>query len=231
MSARFTGRQLLCAALGVWGLGGPARAEVLDFEFITPPFAYHTSFTHGDYIFSGNGGVATAAADPSVNPAPSGNGTTFYSALSSSDVVLQRTDGLAFDLHGFDTGVFMPGQVPAGTAAGLLFARATNAFGQTVVQSWDFGTSAGDGSFAFRSIGSGLSAFRNLTQVHFFACLYGAFGTGCVPPLADSGLAEFALDNLNVTAVPEPAGYALMGAGLAALIAWRRRPRSVDARP
>lgn len=228
MSARFTGR-LLCAALSAWGLLGAARAEVLDFEFVTPPFAYHTSFTHGDYVFSGNGAVATAAADPSVNRPPTGNGTTFYSALVSSDLLLRRTDGQAFHLHGFDTGVFMPGLVPAGTTAGLLFASATNAFGQTVVQSWDFGTSAGDGSFAFRSIGAGLSAFRNLTQVHFFACLYGASGSGCVPPLADTGLADFALDNLNVTAVPEPASYALMGAGLAAVIAWRRR-RSLDAR-
>lgn len=51
-------------------------------------------------------------------------------------------------------------------------------------------------------------------------------GYGCSTPsscVANGGLSNFALDNIQVAEIPEPAGFALFGLGLAGMAALRRR--------
>lgn len=84
--------------------------------------------------------------------------------------------------------------------------------------------------------GSGAFSFSNFTVPASFAAekfaflqIYGAYcpagTTTCSSFTTDK--AQFALDNLNITAVPEPGTWGLMGLGLAGIAAIARRRRAV----
>ena len=211
------------SALSALTLTGPVQAQVIDFESQAQDiYADGSSVTQAGFAFTqvGDFGVVADAGSFLIAQAPLGNDTQFYSVLNDSQLAVTRGDGVAFDLNGFDAGFVSPAPQDAGVVAGRLVLVGTKAGGMSFTTSWEFGASDANGNFSFEHFASGLGEFRNLSSVAFMACVYVA-GGGCVNP-ADN-LAQFALDNVAVTAVPEPSTYALMALGLCGIAAYSRR--------
>jgi hypothetical protein len=216
-------RLLAGAAFGLLGLLGSAQADIIDFESLPADSLFGSGATFNQatfYQFTQNGdfGGAFTAAGLAVALPPSGNATQFYGALNDSSLSFTRTDNNRFSLDGFDAAYLSPFPQDEGTSAGRIFVTAINTNGQTLSTSFDFGTAAADGSYSFFSF-SGLSGFTDLTSVTFVACVYE--GDGCVNPGANAS--QFALDNVIVTAVPEPSTYAMMVLGML-VVGWSCRP-------
>jgi hypothetical protein len=224
-------RRVLSGALvGVFGLLGQAQAEILDFENTNPPapglFFAGDSLQQSHYNFTVNadtGLVDTIVGFTGGLTPPSGNSTNFYSGFNDGSLTLTDSFGVGFNLSAFDAGFIGPIPVLEGTSAGRIVVDAVTLAGVHVIDSFDLGVSSADGSFAFQSFSGFGTAFTNLASATFFACIYDGLG-GCINPVADN-LAQFSLDNVNVTAVPEPSTYALLLLGLAGFAVHRRRER------
>ena len=215
-------RTLSALLVGLFGLAGAANA-VVDFE-TSPPLLVDDgeSFTDNGFTLtqSGSFGVVDSAVSFFGGIAPSGNATQFYGGLNDSSVILARSDNSLFRLSGFDAGFIEPVFQDPGVSAGRIVVVATGALNETIIASFDLGLSGNDGSFAFLTFdhAADFLPFLTLKSAVFFACVY--VDASCVHP--DQNLAQFALDNINVVAVPEPSTYALLMLGVAALT-YRRR--------
>lgn len=219
----------IVAVMGMIGAVPGAHAALLGFESVSPGLQFSgDSFTEGAYRWTvgGSFGDVDTAAAFSLNTlalAPTGNATQFYSGLNDSRITLTRSDGQAFRFTGFDAGFITPTPQASGVLPGQIVVLGSDVSGTPIVQNWEFAPSGAGGSFAFKSYGGAddFSNFANVTSVTFTACVFSSTSSLCRNP-ADN-LAQFAIDNVNVAAVPEPAAWALMGLGVAAL-ALRRRP-------
>jgi hypothetical protein len=219
-------RLLSGVAFGLFGLLGSAQADILDFESLPADslFTSGDTFTQSTFWrFTQNGdfGLATTAAAFSVALPPAGNDTQFYSVVNDASLSLGRTDTSAFAITGFDVSFLAPVPLDPGTSAGRLFLFATDTSGNSLFNSWDLGVSADDGTFSFQSFDFGIGPFTSLTSATFVACGYEF--DGCLNPFQNA--AQFALDNVRVIEVPEPAAYALLALGLFGVAVCGRRVR------
>lgn len=221
------GRALAVASLGAFAWSAPVQAALLDFENVSP-----ASFLYGDgetfmqsgFSFTSQGDFGTVgdAASFVVAQAPSGNATSFYSALNDSRLLLDRTDGATFDIFSFDAVFVAPAPLGADVAPGRIVLLGSRSGAQPLFQSWDLAASDASGHFAFSRYTTDFDGFRDLTSASFFACTF--VGDGCVG--SSMNLAQFSLDNIrtdNLPAVPEPSTYALFAVGLAGVMALARR--------
>lgn len=150
--------------------------------------------------------------------APSGNATQFYFNSNDGALRLAQTGGGAFDLMGFSA-AFVPLD-PASAQATVIVARGTLQNDSLVSAVWQFAPS-NTSSFPFTAYaGAAFSAFNNLKQVDFYACSW-VGGVACGAPTQNNG--QFAIDNISVSAVPEPGAALLLALGLAGLALHRRR--------
>jgi hypothetical protein len=208
---------LFAAAL----LAPAAHAEVIDFEPASLAGVYlpGESFSQGGFVLTAlnDFGLVDTTAALGMQ-APTGNSTQFYFASNDGYLRLSTSNGLGFDLNGFDT-AFVPLDPPS-LQPTVLRALGTRQDDSTVQTFFSFPGNGSTGYF-FGMYGLGSPAgFTNLKHVEFQACSF-VNGLFCNEPTANNG--QFAIDNINVTVVPEPGAALLMALGLAGLALRQRR--------
>ena len=193
----------------------PAHADIISFEAAATAGLYFPgdSFSEGAFrltALNDFGIVDTAAA--LGTQAPTGNATQFYFASNNGALRVASTSGLGLNLAGFSA-AFVALDPPS-LQSTVLVARGTLQNNSTVTASFAFGSSSST-NFPFVSYsGASLAAFSNLRQVEFFACSW-VGGVACSEPTANNG--QFAIDNINVSVVPEPGAAVLLALGLAGM--------------
>ena len=212
---------------------------VLDGDYFSQGTATQGSFTFGiydvhnaspfpDYALVGalaNGGDATTCLD---GLCPRGNTSNFMETVNDGVFFLNH-GGAKLTLNSFDAAFLAPAGVSIGTGtAAYLAVESDRSDGTYAVGIFALaGPTAGNTSFASYLAdnatiigGTGSLTSGDITSIYAYAyyCNSGScnFGT------SDRG--QFALDNLSISAVPEPSSWLLLAAGLGALgVASRRR--------
>jgi hypothetical protein len=223
-------RRLLGAAAlaAAFGLPMAHASTVIDFEpaeltgFYLPGDAFsQAGFTLTTMVDFGIVDVASGLGGSS----PTGNATQFYFNSNDGKLSLAASDASLFSLDGFSA-AFVPLD-PASLQVTVIVATGTKADNSTVSTWFAFAPSAGS-HFPFASYTNAVDfgAFSGLKSVEFKACsLVG--GLTCTQATQNNG--QFAIDNILVTAVPEPTAALLISLGLVGISGLARRARR-DAR-
>jgi hypothetical protein len=213
----FTSAVILAAALSPQA----QAATVIDFEApsLTGLYFDRESFEQSGFRMTVDydaGTVDMAAALGTA--APTGNATQFYSQLNEGGLFVQRSNGDLFSLNGFDA-AFVP-LIPEASGATVIVAVGWNPGNLT--QFSDFGAAwLFSRSFSSYNDPDDFADFSRVRRVEFFACTYDGSGI-CASPIQNNG--QFSIDNISVTAVPEPSITVMLSLGLLglALLAKRR---------
>lgn len=242
-------KKLLCA--GVFGaMAASAQAEVLTFDaaqnVVTPVLAagdtvYNTDdrFTEGMFTMQVNnnptsmpgeyGGVG--AMIDSNNPfactliaCPEGTGSIYFAGLNDGWLNITISGAAGFRVAGLDYAFVAPLMGLENFSYGRLMLTGTTAAGTTITTGADFAGQNGAGRFMFDAF-TVESAFRNttLTSLSLGACLFDMNGDCVFTREVVQNQAQFAVDNIDLSVIPEPSSYALMLLGLAGLGAFARR--------
>jgi hypothetical protein len=217
----------------------PAHADILDFESLTPgPVGFADVLEHKGYLLSGDSALEDALPGDLVGgimngsrptecmrlTCPTNNNSHYYAGLDDGVMVMSRADHKAFSLQSLDVsmigsnfGFAMP------YVAGVLRIQA---FRADYSYDWfDIDLHAHAKDVFFESVNTGAFGNQQFVAMAFFGfnC---DFDGNCLAFENNQG--QFAIDNLNVniSAVPEPAGSAMMGAGLLFMGAIARRRKN-----
>jgi hypothetical protein len=219
----------------------PAMADTINFESIgSTTFGGTEIFNEGRYTLevidtpiapggTGSAGAIGNGSDPylcDVASCPTGNSSYFYMGVNDGSLKISRSDHLAFSLSTLDYAFLAPVGGLQGYSFGQLTVSGITVAGSSVLATFDFPALVGGSSpFETANLYSqfGKTLFSNVT---ISSCLFD--GNACVSP-ADNQ-AQFTLDNVVLTAVPEPETYAMLGLGLAAisLVARRRAKKQAN---
>lgn len=218
------------AVCGTIGTAPSALADTINFEGLdNVGFVMDGGqFTHAGYVFSGQfvgapeegGGLVGAVLDGADGSlcldggltCPGNNASHYYGGLN--DGVLHMTSsssGASIRLTEFDASFIGGQQAAFPDVSGLLMVRGWRADGSNFDELYSlanpvFGFAHYQTSSAFRA--------NDFVQLSFisYAC---NFDAECFA--FESNMGQFGLDNLAVSAVPEPSIYLMMGLGLGML--------------
>jgi len=219
----------------------PATATVVNFESLSPDAIYGDGDTLLDagYMLravdnhaglSGAVGLVANGMDPTtcwLGGCPTNNTSHYYVGLNDGGVTFEKNDGGLFRLQSLDYGFVAPfGGLP-NFSYGRLMLSGKLANGGVIDTAFDFPgmDDSGNPLFDTATLGSAFasSALNSLT---IRACLFDGIG-GCTvaQDWYDPSIyqAQFAIDNVNLAAVPEPGSLALLGLGFSALALRRRK--------
>ena len=234
---------LIASAFTCLGMA-PATASTITFESLLPS-AHDSGVTLDEAGYSmllvegpvaaylglvGATGTVVNGGDPfscDVAVCPSGNSSNYLTVLNDGAVTLTRANHNGFfTLLGLDFAFVTPAPVVDGNY-GLLQLAGITSDGHSVSTALNFPGQDGDGTFTFGSATLD-PAFRALvfSSLTINACLFIEPGT-CSNSVDSPAFneAQFALDNILLGEVPEPASILLAGMGVAALGWSRRRAR------
>lgn len=242
-------------ALGLMASAAQAATVTFDGvqNVVTPQLAagdtaYNTgdAFTANDFTFRTNNGPGVDAADfglvgaifNTANPTnctiiecPSGGTGLYYAGMNDGALNIANTfitpNVAGFRLAGLRYSFVAPVGGLANGSYGQLVLTGTTQAGVTLTSNLDFAGQDGTGRFSFTSAGAG-DAFGGtiLTSLSINACLFDGSGACSIDRSVTMNQAQFALDDLNLTEVPEPASVGLMLLGLAGLGSVSRRRRN-----
>lgn len=242
--------KLTAAALGALAVmsAAPAMAgTTIDFESTGPSIYGGTEVFHvAEYALTvidtpasgpGGTGFAGAVGDGSdeylcaIAACPTGNASHFYMGVNDGSLKVERADSRLFQVSSLDYAFLAPVGGLASFSYGQLTLVGVKSDGVAVSYAYDFPVldTVGASPFVSLSLAStlGNTYFSSLT---IGSCLFDGNGA-CYSPLPGAeNQSQFALDNLQVAAIPEPETYAMMGLGLG-LVGWmsRRRARASKA--
>lgn len=229
---KFLKNALLVAALAA---SGAASAAVITFDGLTPDV-----FNGGDPITEGpahmtvlGNGFSAAVINTATDQytcfivaCPTGNASNFFVGLNDGGLSLKLDQ--PFRLTQLDFAFVLPVNQLVNFNVGQLQLKGLTTAGVTTTISRDFSGQDVNGNFSFSSwTVNNTFATTAFTEISFSACLFTSGGSCSSDPAVTQNMAQFALDNINVTAVPEPTTWALMGLGLAGIGAISRRRQSV----
>lgn len=242
-----SGRKTLFSAIATLALlsSAPAMADVISFDNLLPDVyesgqtlntaSYNLQFL-ADPTTAAGGGVSgvgaildgRAGSSCDIAACPQGGTGNYLAILNDGGVNFSRADHQAFTLAGFDYSFISPVSGLPDQNWGKLQLSGTLLNGQVVNTALDFPGQGSDGNYYFQnaSLLGGFSSYV-FTGLTFNACIFndtGACSNSLDFPAFNQG--QFALDNINVSAVPEPSTYMLMLAGLGAIGMLSRRRAS-----
>jgi len=224
---------------------GAAQATMIDFEQpVNSPYATNAPFFgHGDefyqsgYYFDPFSNAANAQLGDFVGTmingsdlsmcfsvlCPSNNSTNFFGSVNDGAVAFGRLDGRSFAVNGFDASFMGASGASFPAVSGLLRLQGVTSSGASMSQTYQLAGLNDSGALGFGSYQTNGSFASTM-----FATVY-AFGFACDDKGSCSAFstntAQFALDNISVTAVPEPETTAMFALGLIAMVAAVRRRR------
>lgn len=208
-----------------------ASAAAINFDSLSPDiYAAGDSFLEGNYTFTVAAGpddmgfagaIGSTAADACfLLDCPVGNDSQFYLGLNDGSLRIDSTVGMGFTLGKFDASFVGPIAANIPFSVARLVVSAHDYLGQTYVTSFELPGQNADGLWEFSGFAFDAPKLI-LKDIAFAACLTDANGS-CVPFGANQ--AQFGLDNLDVSTVPEPGSALLIALGLAGLgFAYRRK--------
>lgn len=188
------------------------------------------------YGYSGTTGLVLSSKNNyacDVISCPSNGSGNYLGIVNDGAVTLGASNSAAFKLQGLDYAFLAPVGGLSNGSYGMLQLTGTLVGGQTLSLSLAMPGQDSSGRFAFTSAQLGGFSSNYLTSLTINACAYDAL-LACTNSFAAPAmnLAQFAIDNISVTAVPEPEAYLSMlaGLGVLGLVGRRQRRRSQDGR-
>ena len=219
----------LAAVVAIAVSAGAAQAEMINFEqpVDSPnapfaPFLTHDDvFLQGSYYFNTFSNAANAQFGDLVGAMVNGRAPFDAKVAADSSAIVETMSKLPWE--SFDASFIGGMGATLPPVAGLLRLQGFTSTGATLTQTYQLAGPNASGALGFGSYQTtGTFASTQFETVFAFGFTCNTGGT-CNAFSTDRG--QFALDNISVTAVPEPETIALFGLGLLAVGAAVRRRR------